>query len=335
MRRPRLTNRLVGGCALVLVALLASGCSSATKSSSVAEPLIGSSTCQAWARASVAQRQQYATTVQSVIAVPAAFAHGSQAGAYAYGYVGGRCHRAEQAGQAATTSLSSVLAASKATSSTAAAPAEPGGPLSYVGTISQSNSEGTGVSSKYSLGHLIYVPPPTPVLEACKAASAETTVQTAYARGQVVVSYTHGSLAQDMELVPGEVVATTSKDAPWHGIVAFDDEGQWKCDSTGEESDINVTFQPGETKTFPFWVLAQVLSNASPHVNPAVAEAWKFNASGITIGTSRPTVTSSGPHAGSCENEDVLMLYARLPFSVEVEGFGSEPTTVACKAVGG
>jgi hypothetical protein len=321
---------------VVLVALLAGGCSSAAPSTLAGAQLTGSSTCQAWASASVVQRQQYATNVQSVIAVPAGIAHGAQAAAYAYGYVGGRCHRAEQAGQAATTSLSSVLAASSPTTSTAAAPsptAEPGGSLRYVGTISQSNSEGTGISSKYSLGHLVYVPPPTPVLEACNAASAETTAQTAYARGQVVVSYTHGSLAQDIELVPGEVVISTSKDAPWQGTVAFDVAGQWRCDGTGEESGINVSFQPGETKTFPFWVLAQVLSNASPHVNPAVAEAWKFNASGITIGTSRPTVTTSGPHAGSCENEDVLMLYARLPFSVEVEGFGSEAVTVRCRAV--
>ena len=50
---------------------------------------------------------------------------------------------------------------------------------------------------------------------------------------------------------------------------------------------------------------------------------------------SASSVTTSGPHAGSCENEDVLMLYAKVPFSVEVEGFGSEAVTVACEGVGG
>src|SRR5580704_12680925 len=143
----RLSRALLVGLGVGITALLASGCSSATKSSSAAVPLTSASTCQAWARASIVQRQEYAMIVQTLIAVPAAFAHGSQPAAYAYGYVGGRCHRAEQAGKAATTSLSSVLAASEAPSSTAAAsraPAEPGGPLNYVGTIRQSNSEGTG-----------------------------------------------------------------------------------------------------------------------------------------------------------------------------------------------
>lgn len=224
-----------------------------------------------------------------------------------------------------------------APTSSAAKPApEVGGPLRSVGTIRQSNSEGTGIGSKYRLGPLVYGPneiPPPLVLEACSANYQTTIAQTGFARGQVAVSYTAGSLAQDVELVPGEMVVSATKAIPWLGTTAFDVEGQWKCDKTGEEAGINVTFQPGETKTFRFWILASGLSNAHPRFTSADTGIWKFNASGVTAGNTRPTATTSGPNAGSCEGEDVLMAYAKLPFSIEVEGFGTEGTMVACKAV--
>jgi hypothetical protein len=90
-----------------------------------------------------------------------------------------------------------------------------------------------------------------------------------------------------------------------------------------------VTFQPGESKIVPFWVLAQVLTNAQPRVSPETMDAWKFTAAGISAGSVRDVIKTSDPHAGRCEAEDVLMLYARLPFSVEAEN-GTE-NMVACK----
>ena len=107
----------LAGCALA-IAVLAMGCGSVTKSASTNKSLTGSSTCQEWAQTSNAQREQFATSEESAIQIPATYSHGSEAAAYAFGYLGGHCHRAEQAGHAATTTLAAVLGVAPSTAQT-------------------------------------------------------------------------------------------------------------------------------------------------------------------------------------------------------------------------
>jgi hypothetical protein len=222
-----------------------------------------------------------------------------------------------------------------ASSAATPAPPEPGGPLHEVGTMTETDGKGTAVHLQYTLGPLGYSPagtPSTAVLEACHENYTSTIPQMGYSRGQMTVSYTEGSLPAEIALGANGAVLGISTASKWSGSVAYDVEGQWKCPAN-EEAGTSVTFQPGETKTFPMWVLSGGLSNAQPRFSPAVMNGWEFT--GVTVGTNPMEVTTTGPNAGRCESRDVLMLYAKLPFSIEVEGFGSAGTMVACKAVGG
>ncbi len=107
----------LAGCALA-IAVLAMGCGSVTKAASTNKSLTSSSTCQEWTQASVAKRQQFAMSEESAIQIPATYSHGSEAAAYAFGYLGGHCYRAEQAGHAATTTLAAVLGLAPSTGET-------------------------------------------------------------------------------------------------------------------------------------------------------------------------------------------------------------------------
>ena len=94
---------------LVVAALVVTGCASTAKPAGGGMALTNSSTCSDWAGASATHREQYVATVQTELPVPAAFSHGSDAAAYAYGYVGGHCHRAEMTGSAGRTTLAVAL----------------------------------------------------------------------------------------------------------------------------------------------------------------------------------------------------------------------------------
>jgi hypothetical protein len=215
------------------------------------------------------------------------------------------------------------------------APIEPGGPLHEVGTMTETDGKGTAVHLQYQLGALGYSPAvvaPPAVLETCHEDYSTTIAQMGYSRGQLSVSYTEGSLPTEVALGANGAVSGTSTATKWSGSVAYDVEGEWKCPAN-EEAGTSVTFQPGETKTFPLWVLSAGLDNAQPRFTPTVIDGWEFT--GVTIGNSPLEVTASGPNAGRCDNKDVLMLYAKLPFSIEVEGYvGSSPRVVGCERVG-
>jgi hypothetical protein len=316
-----------GWLALVVLAGLLAGCGSGGTTNGPKFALHYSSNCKQWNAASQRERLGYISNIEG---------GGAVAPGGATGLAGSEAIKDEltAACQAhASTKLAAIVPMhADTTSSATPTPEEPGGPLRPVGTIGQSDGQGTAIRSSYELGSPFYsktATPPSAVLEACGANYKTTIAQTAFTRGQVTVHYAHGSLAQNVEFVPGGSVVSTSRQAPWQGTVAYELEGQWQCNSSGEEAGANVTFQPGESKTVPFWMLAQVLRNASPRVTPEMMDAWKFAPSGIsTGGRERLVVTTSGRGAGRCGSEDVLMLYAKLPFSVEVDnGTGN---MVAC-----
>jgi len=321
--------------ALVGLGGLLAGCGS-NQSTGPKFALHYSSNCKQWNTANLSERKGYVSNIAASGAVPSEGAAGGDVNAAIEAELRSHCQAAAITGVDASTKLASIVPMHAGSSSSATSTAEePGGPLSEVGTIRHSDGEGTAIGSSYELGPLIYsttATPPAAVLEACGANYSTTIAQMAFARGQVTVSYTEGSLAQNIEFVPEGSVVSTSRQAPWQGTVAYDIEGQWKCNGSGEESGADVTFQPGESKTVPFWILAQVLSNATPQVTPEMMDAWKFAPSGISTGGVHSVVTTSGRGAGRCEVEDVLMLYARLPFSVEADN-GTE-NMVGCGQVG-
>jgi hypothetical protein len=108
-RKGHMSNCPRSSCLLVVAALVVTGCASTAKPADGGMALTDSSTCSDWAGASVAHREHYVATVQTEIPVPAAFSHDSDAVAYAYGYVGGHCHRAEMTESAGQTTLTAAL----------------------------------------------------------------------------------------------------------------------------------------------------------------------------------------------------------------------------------
>jgi hypothetical protein len=321
---------------LVVAAGFLAGCGSNGHSSGPKFALHYSSNCKQWNAANLSEKLGYVSNIEGGGAVVPGAAPGLEETAAIKEELSSRCNQAAQDGLDASTKIAAIVPMHPASPSsvTSTSPTEePGGPLSVVGTIRQSDGEGTAIRSSYELGPLIYsktATPPAAVLEACGADYQTTIAQMAFARGKVTVNYTEGSLAQNIGFLPEGSVRSTSRQAPWQGTVAYDIEGQWRCNGTGEESG-DVTFQPGESKTVPFWILAQVLSNAAPQVTPEAMDAWRFMPSGISTESVHAVVTTSGRGAGRCEAEDVLMLYAELPFSVEADnGTGN---MVGCRAL--
>jgi hypothetical protein len=184
-----------------------------------------------------------------------------------------------------------------------------GGPLKKVGTITASDGEGTTFRERFKLGPLLYRQegtPPEAVLEACGANYASTIGQTVFSRGVVTISYSEGSLTELVPIVPNETVSGEG----YLGITAYKVEGIWQCQDT-----FSLSFEPEESKTFPIWVLSQVLSNAEPEVSEAALNSWRFTP---LESTPYPLVSTSGPGAARCPSdtgeEDTLRLYARPPF---------------------
>lgn len=205
----------------------------------------------------------------------------------------------------------------------AAAEESVGLPLTDVGTLTASDEEGTTFTARYKLGPLLYSQEGTPsetVLDACGANYTTTIQETVFSRGEVTITYQEGSLATTLPLVPTETVSGEA----YGGITAFQVDGQWQC---GLEA-IVLSFEPGETKRLPIWILSQVLNNAEPEVSEAALTTWRFTPPEFTT---YPVVSASGPGAARCPSEtgeeDMLMLYARPPF----EGLNAYGNPVMCR----
>lgn len=183
-----------------------------------------------------------------------------------------------------------------------------GEPLHNVGTTTVSG-EDTTISASYRIGPIVYSTtgtPPSEVLEACNMNYTSEIPKLAFIRGEVSVSYTHGSLPIFVGVMSEELVSGQR----WAGLVAFDVNGSWVCGQS--ETPPGQTLHPGEAEHYELWVLADVLSNEHPKVTPAMNATWQFAPAGIGAGLNSK-VTTSGPGARTCESERVseaaLFLY--------------------------
>jgi hypothetical protein len=196
----------------------------------------------------------------------------------------------------------------------------PGGPLADVGTITESDGEGTTFSDRYRVGPLMYseeVTPPEEVLEACNLNYPTELATSVFAHGEVTLTYQEGTLPTEVSLgsVTGPVVQEVYNGEVESGnlnnLTAFRISGEWSCTSTS----LGIEFQQGESQTLPFWVIVpRVLSNAQPRIPASVFNTWYFEAIGPYLGSR--TVKTSGPGAALCEGaygveEHLLFLYNR------------------------
>jgi len=216
--------------------------------------------------------------------------------------------------------------------------AEPGGPLTNVGTITESDGEGTTFSNHYRVGPLLYSndgTPPEEVLEACNLINDPTELATSvFMRGQVAITYQEGTLPTEVSLgsVTGPVVQEVNNGEEGSGqlnsLTAFHAGGAWWCTSTSS----SIEFQPGETQTLPIWtIVSRVLSNAQPRLPARTLNAWYFEVIGPPLVTGR-TVTTHGPGAGLCKEEysfkeKLLFLYNRSGSCAATAATSSESTT--------
>jgi hypothetical protein len=208
------------------------------------------------------------------------------------------------------------------------ATAEPTEPLQNVGTITAANGQGTTITEQFEIGELNRAqptPPPSAVLEACNLTPTATAANVVYAPGKVKLGYPEGSLPLNTRLNTEGTVQSIDVDHPVLSKTAFLIDGQWRCYSA-EAEPLTVVLQPGQTASYSMWVLLPfLLSNETPTVSRAQEEALEFVPPG-----GYTEIHTSGAGAAHCGENDVLMLYARLPFSVPARGVGG---VEACGAV--
>lgn len=211
---------------------------------------------------------------------------------------------------------------------------EPGGPLADVGTITRSDEEGTTFSDHYRVGPILYSKegtPPEEVLEACNVNYPTLTARSVFARGQVTITYQEGTLPTEVSLgTVGEAVVQDVDNGEAEsggpvGPVAFRAGGEWLC-----QTSFSLEFQPGESQTLPFWIIARILSNSQPRVPASTLNAWYFNF--IDPYYVNHSVIIHGPGTGWCTEgpwgkEQRLFLYNRSGSCAVTAAAPSESTT--------
>jgi hypothetical protein len=97
--------------AVVISATIVSGCGSAAPITTVSSspPLTDASTCQAWETASTPLKEAYAAQLAPDVGSPYAGTGTAARDAYAFGYIGGRCHREADHRDASTITLATAL----------------------------------------------------------------------------------------------------------------------------------------------------------------------------------------------------------------------------------
>lgn len=198
---------------------------------------------------------------------------------------------------------------------------ELGGPIEPVGTMIVTDERGTTFKETFSIGPLSNgeeAPPPASVLGACDFSVPSQTAQAAFARGEVSVSYTEGTIPEQVVINPQGMV---EGEELFDAAAAVELGGEWLC--IGEVG-TSYEFQPGETQTLPMWlVVGGILSNENPQVTSDVYNTWRFHPVGPPDLLLRRPSKVTGPGAIKCDQyETQLYLYNRSgTCAVEEEGF--------------
>ena len=188
-------------------------------------------------------------------------------------------------------------------------PEEIGGPIETVGTTVVTDERGTTFEDTFKLGPLgegEEGAPPASVLGACNYVSPGLTARAAFARGEMSVSYTEGTVPVYVAIPPSGIV---QGEELYDALVAFELNNEWQC-AQEELETASWEFQPGETKTMPIWFLAgNLISNERPQVPAELYNSWYFAPVGLPL--RRPS-TVTGPGAIKCgQYETRLYLYKR------------------------
>lgn len=194
--------------------------------------------------------------------------------------------------------------------------AAPSNPSHYVGTISQSDGEGTAFNVQYRIGKPVAGSasrPPQAVLTACDYTYSPWIASAVFVPGQVTISYTEGSLPITLFIASAAFAMDETPDQS--AEVAFDLEGDWHCPADEEGENLSFEFQPGQSRTMMMWLLwAEILSNAHPRLSGSETNGWEFQPIGVNPGgNALPHITARGPGAATCYGEPLLMLYDRPP----------------------
>jgi hypothetical protein len=209
-------------------------------------------------------------------------------------------------------------------STTSGVPATPG--FKTIATVTQ-DDDGTDVSELYQLGPISYgtdAGAPSAALTGCGSYANAEPATNAYAEGQVTFRYSTGSLPLDPMISLDHVFEDSEnyEDGGAEGMIgmmAIEFDGQWTCGGEDQEADFNITLQPGEVSTDPFWlILPQVLTNAQPKLTQLQLNSLVFNP-GIELNNAPPVVYPTiGPSAFNCGQLGTLVLpFAQAPpFSV-------------------
>jgi hypothetical protein len=183
--------------------------------------------------------------------------------------------------------------------------------LPEIGTYTVA-SKNTKFVSEIRLGSLQYGQagaPPSEVLSACPGAS-ESVGNAAFAQGEMIATYSEGSVAFQVSLNgKGSMAGVGSSNLALHT------SSGWTC--SGEEI-TQLTFQPGQSATFPFWIInGEALTNARPRLSQAELNRVALNLKpfGAWEHEQPTSITVSGPQAVTCESEQGEQRYKLLPYA--------------------
>lgn len=118
----------------------------------------------------------------------------------------------------------------------------------------------------------------------------------------MTTSFDEGPTIADFRFSPHESVDGQS----YSGVTAYDVSGNWLCGRAFE-----TILKRGAPKSFRFWIVSEVLSDAEPEVSKANLNTWHFVQLPVL---SEPTFHATGPGAANCDHRGggtMLMLYAR------------------------
>jgi hypothetical protein len=151
--------------------------------------------------------------------------------------------------------------------------------------------------------------PPSEVLSACPGAS-ESAGNAAFAKGEMIATYAEGSVPFQVSLNgKGSMAGVGTSNLALHTSAG------WTC--SGEEI-AQLTFQPGQSATFPFWIInGEALTNARPHLSQSELNRVALNLKpfGTWEHEQSTSITVSGPQAVTCEGEQGEQRYKLLPYA--------------------
>lgn len=180
-----------------------------------------------------------------------------------------------------------------------------------MGTLKISGSDGRTIAVNFQLGPLLSSDegtPPTAVLKACGASSAEALRRTVFSKGKETVTFIKGPSITDYRLSPPEFVTGDG----WSGETAIQIGKGWQCQETGE-----ILLKRKQPHTYRFWVLSQVLRDGEQQVPKSELDSWRFGEFPVLPDS---VFHATGPGASVCSAEghdrEHVMLYARPPFKI-------------------